>query len=83
MSCIKLLAKRFPLHMEFPSAGHEKKPFPMNMCTDPRKKQLLQMLGPLTLFFINNPQDLAYLLSTLEGKGYKAYNDILGENLIS
>lgn len=55
----------------------------MKMCTDPRKKQLLQMLGLLTLFFINNPQDLAYLLSTLEGKGYKAYNDILGENLIT
>ena len=53
------------------------------MRTDPRKKQLLQMLGLLKLFFINNPQDLAYLLSTLEGKGYKAYNDILGENLIS
>lgn len=81
--CIELPAKRFPLQMEFPSAGHEKKPFSMKMCTDPRKKQLLQMLGLLTLFFINNPQDLAYLLSTLEGKGYKAYNDILGENLIS
>ena len=81
--CIELPAKRFPLQMEFPSAGHEKKPFSMKMRTDPRKKQLLQMLGLLTLFFINNPQDLAYLLSTLEGKGYKAYNDILGENLIS
>ena len=61
----------------------KKKPFSMKMRTDPRKKQLLQMLGLLTLFFINTPQDLAYLLSTLEGKGYKAYNDILGENLIS
>jgi len=68
------------LQMEFASAGHEKKSSPMNTYTDPRKKQLLQMLGLLTLFFINNPQDLAYILSTLEGKGYKAYNDILGEN---
>lgn len=83
MSCIKLPAKGFRLQMEFASAGHEKKSSPMNMYTDPRKKQLLQMLGSLTLFFINNPQDLAYLLSTLEGKGYKAYNDILGKNLIS
>ena len=39
------------------------------------------MLGLLTLFLMNNLQDLAYLLSTLEGKGYKAYNDILGKHL--
>ena len=71
--------------MEFPSAGHEKKnPF-LWKCAQILEKSSssVQMLGLLTLFFVNNPQDLAYLLSTLEGKGYKAYNDILGENLIS
>ena len=58
-----------------------KKHFPVNMCTDPRKQQPLFVLGLLTLFLMNNLQDLAYLLSTLEGKGYKAYNDILGKHL--
>ena len=28
-----------------------------------------------------NLQDLAYLLASLEGKSYKAYNDILGKKL--
>ena len=65
--------------MEFPRASHEKKSSPVKMCTEPGWKQ--SSLDLLTQFFINNLQDLAYLLSTLEGKGYKAYNDILGKNL--
>ena len=39
-----------------------------------------QDLGSSISILVFQLQDLAYLLADVEGKGYKAYNDILGKS---